>query len=200
MAKDYSRGKIYKIEPINGEDGDIYIGSTTKERLSQRMTAHRKDYKYWKSGGKGDKITSYELFDKYGIENCNIYLLELVNATTLDEIKAREGFYIKSLKCVNKYVAGRTYKEYREDNKEIIKEMKKEYRINNIEKIKEQKKEYYINNKETINKKDVINYQLNKEKLLQTINCVCGSSFVLCGKTRHEKTIKHQNYIQSLEN
>jgi hypothetical protein len=200
MAKDYSRGKIYKIEPINGEDGDIYIGSTTKERLSQRMTAHRKDYKYWKSGGKGDKITSYELFDKYGIENCNIYLLELVNATTLDEIKAREGFYIKSLKCVNKYVAGRTNKEYREDNKEIIKEMKKEYRNNNVDKIKESKREYYEENKLKINEKHKNNYLIKKDILLQTCNCICGSSFVGCGKSRHEKTIKHKNYIKSLEN
>ena len=33
----YNNGKIYKIEPLNGEEGDIYIGSTTKEYLSQRM-------------------------------------------------------------------------------------------------------------------------------------------------------------------
>ena len=44
--KDYSKGKIYKIEPIcDHDEGDIYIGSTTKEYLSQRMTLHRNDYK-----------------------------------------------------------------------------------------------------------------------------------------------------------
>ena len=37
----YSNGKIYKIEPINGEDGDVYVGSTTKEYLSQWMATHR---------------------------------------------------------------------------------------------------------------------------------------------------------------
>ena len=32
----YNNGKIYKIEPVNGEEGDIYIGSTTKEYLSSQ--------------------------------------------------------------------------------------------------------------------------------------------------------------------
>jgi hypothetical protein len=43
----YNNGKIYKIEPLNGEDGDIYIGSTTKKLLCQRMASHRYDYKRW---------------------------------------------------------------------------------------------------------------------------------------------------------
>ena len=38
----YSNGKVYKIEPISGgEEGDVYIGSTTKRYLSQRMNTHR---------------------------------------------------------------------------------------------------------------------------------------------------------------
>ena len=47
----YSNGKIYKIEPIceHNED-DIYIGSTTKQYLSQRMDKHRSDYKRWQQG------------------------------------------------------------------------------------------------------------------------------------------------------
>ena len=47
----YGNGKIYKIEPIcEHDEGDIYIGSTTKEKLCQRMTTHRSSYKYWLSG------------------------------------------------------------------------------------------------------------------------------------------------------
>ena len=35
---DYSRGKLYKIEPIcEHPEGDIYIGSTTKKTLAERM-------------------------------------------------------------------------------------------------------------------------------------------------------------------
>jgi hypothetical protein len=40
----YSNGKIYKI--IGGDE--CYIGSTTKERLCQRMTAQRGNYNNWK--------------------------------------------------------------------------------------------------------------------------------------------------------
>ena len=65
MTINYKNGKIYKIEPVNGEEGEIYIGSTTKEYLSQRMTAHRGDYGKWKNGKHG-KIMSFDLFEKYG--------------------------------------------------------------------------------------------------------------------------------------
>ena len=38
----YNNGKIYKIEPIvDHDEGDIYIGSTTKQYLSMRMDKHR---------------------------------------------------------------------------------------------------------------------------------------------------------------
>ena len=68
----YSNGKIYKIESHLGDK--IYIGSTTKEYLSQRMDNHRGHYKVWKNG-QGNKTTSFELFDEYGIENCKIVSL-----------------------------------------------------------------------------------------------------------------------------
>ena len=45
QKRDYSKGKVYKIEPISEhDDGEIYIGSTIKEYLSQRMTKHRYSY------------------------------------------------------------------------------------------------------------------------------------------------------------
>jgi hypothetical protein len=107
----YSNGKIYKIEPIvEHPEEDIYIGSTTKKYLSQRMDTHRNDYKKWKNGN-NKKTTSFNLFNKYGIENCNIILLENVNATNKDELLSREGYYIRKLKCVNKFLPNRTKEE-----------------------------------------------------------------------------------------
>ena len=45
----YNNGKIYKLEPIcEYEEGNIYIGSTTKEYLCQRLATHKRDYKQWK--------------------------------------------------------------------------------------------------------------------------------------------------------
>ena len=71
--KDYQNGKIYQITSHCGDK--IYIGSTTKKYLSQRMDKHRSSYKQWKQG-KAGKIMIFDIFDEYGIENCQILLLE----------------------------------------------------------------------------------------------------------------------------
>ena len=98
----YSNGKIYKIEPIcDHDEGDIYIGSTTKLYLCQRMDEHRSKYKQWKNN-KFHKIQVFEIFDKFGVSNCQIVLIETVNTESKDELLAREKHYIKSVKCVNK--------------------------------------------------------------------------------------------------
>ena len=40
---------------------------------------------------------SFTLFDKYGVENCKIVLLEKVNVSTKEELLAIEGNYMKIL-------------------------------------------------------------------------------------------------------
>ena len=190
----YNNGKIYKIEPIcDYDEGDIYIGSTTKQYLSQRMTAHKKDYRSYQKGNH-KKITSFILFDKYGIDNCNILLLELVNVETKDELHNREAHYIKNLKCVNKIIPKRTPKEYRQDNKESIIIKKKQYRQDNKVFINIKHKEYNDTHKEVAKQ-----YYLRKKSILsETHICDCGSSYMYTHKARHFKTIKHCKYIDSL--
>ena len=135
--RDYSKGKIYKIEAINGEPDDIYIGSTTKEFLSQRMAKHSSGFKKWlENNDKNSYVTSFKLFEKYGIENCKIILLENVNTSSLDELKCREAYYIKSMNCVNKYIPLRTRKEYRTDNKVYIKEINQKWYDKNKDRLK----------------------------------------------------------------
>ena len=124
----YANGKIYRIDCMTGDDGDVYIGSTCKQYLSQRMDTHRQDYIGWKLGGKNfSKIYSFNLFDKYGIDNCQITLIETYPCGSRDELTAREAHYIKSIKCVNKVVPQRTRAEYRSDNKENIVIKRREY-------------------------------------------------------------------------
>ena len=154
---DYKNGKIYKITDIAYTK--MYIGSTCQP-LSKRFTNHKKDYKVWKDG-KSHKVSSYEIFDEFGIENCKIELIENYECNCKDELLKKEGEHIKNNDCVNKVIPGRTIKEYRIDNKEKIKEHNKEYYIDNKEKIKEHNKEYRIDNKEKIKEYQ----QLNKEKL-----------------------------------
>ncbi len=121
---DYSRGKIYKIEPVcEHEEHEIYIGSTSLKYLCERMAHHKRDFN---KRDVSKKSSSYELFDKYGCENCVITLIENVNASTKEELLQKERYYIQSMKCINKSVPLRTLKEYRENNKEKIKEKKSE--------------------------------------------------------------------------
>jgi hypothetical protein len=168
MTRDYSKGKIYKIEPIcEHEEEDIYIGSTTKQYLSQRICKHKVDYRRWKDG-KSNKISSFNLFEKYGLDHCKIHLLEAFEAKSKDELESREAHYIKSMKCVNKHIPCRTPKQYKIDNKEKI----KQYQEINKEKIDKYNKQYWNDNKEKLKEnysteKAQKYYQDNKDKILE---------------------------------
>ncbi len=116
----YNNGKIYKIEAVNGEEHEIYIGSTTKKLLCSRMVAHRHDYNSSKLNPTRAKLTSFTMFDKYGIDNCNIVLLEDFPCSSRDALTSRESHYIRTLKCINKYVPHQTVAEYYEKNKDIM--------------------------------------------------------------------------------
>ena len=186
-----SNGKIYKIEPISGGDeGDIYIGSTTKQYLSQRMDKHRSGYKYWKTKGTY-KITSYNLFEKYGVDNCQIVLLESCSCNSKDELLAKEKHYIKQLCCVNKGLPQRTQEETREYHTE--------YNNSHIEHIREVKRIYTEERKEFYTEFQKQYYQDNKDKIKQRRNekivCECGTICIRARKSIHIKTQKHTDFI-----
>jgi hypothetical protein len=151
---DYQKAKIYRI--ISPSKNLIYYGSTT-QTLSQRLTDHLKKKKY----NKGGQYTSYLVLD------CEDYKIELVEnypCNNKEQLFKKEGEYIKANECVNKYVAGRTDKEWREDNREYLlnydrerskkrdkqkeKERKDTYRKNNPERVKESQKKWGEQNKE----------------------------------------------------
>ena len=179
----YSNGKIYKI--VGGDE--CYIGSTTKARLCQRMTAHRSDYFKWKIGERSF-VASYHLFDKYGIENCVIELVELYPCNSKDELNAREGMYIKSETCVNRNIAGRSIQTYYQDNKEKLQDYRKQYYEQNKETVQAVQRTYSTKYREL--NKDAI---LQKSKLKYT--CECGSHIRIRDKSHHNKTQKHTAFI-----
>ena len=189
MVNNYNRGKTYKIVPNveSADEGDIYIGSTTKERLCQRMVQHRYDYKCWKTDDTSPKTKSCNLFDKYGIENCKIVLIEEVNCESKDQLLLRERYYIEYLPCVNKCIPTRTYKEWYVDNKDTVKEQTKEYRENNKCKKSNYDKIYASNNIDKIKERKVIPFY-----------CDCGCTIQSCEKSRHFKSQKHQNYLKQI--
>ena len=198
----YNNGKIYKLEAINGEEGDIYIGSTTKKHLCQRMAHHKCMYKRWKDG-KVNKVLSYELFDKYGIDNVNIILLENVNAISKDELLSVESKYIKSNECINKVIPLRNIKEWSYDNKEHLDNYRKKYYLDNRDDKLEKSKIYSINNSDRI-KEYKKQYRIkNKDKIKESINkntyiCIsCNKCLTEQNKERHEKTKIHLKNLNS---
>jgi hypothetical protein len=196
---DYNNGKIYKIEAMNGDEGDIYIGSTTKKLLSERMSGHKYLYKKWKLN-ETNKTMSFDLFDKYGFDNCKIILIENVNANSKDELLARESYHIINLDCINKVIPNRTRKKYQEDNDEKLKDYYKNYFKENQEKIKTYRKD----NRDKIfdyMKKYLIEYkEINKSKLTiqrsQKILCnCCNIEINITNKSRHNKSKTHLEKI-----
>ena len=209
----YQNGKIYTIR--SHETDEVYIGSTT-ETLAQRMAKHRASMKRWKEG-KHNYTTSFKILE---YPTCYIELLEEYPCNSKMELEKKEGEYIRSMECVNKCVAGRTQKEYCQVNKDKIKEYQKEYRHDNKDELKEQKKQYYQDNKEYLDEKNKEYYENNKDEIKEynkkyrTLNkdnialnknikssikknCVCGSTFRQYAKKRHERSIKHTEYIKN---
>ena len=198
----YEKAKVYKIWSTQGDK--IYVGSTCKEYLSQRMVSHRGDYNKWKKGTYGH-ITSFDLFEEYGVKNCFIELLEGKCCNSKDELRQLEGKYIRELDCINKCIAGQTRNEYNkrytEDNKDKITEYKKNYYIDNKERLSEKMKQNYTDNKEKISLYHKHYRKENIEKITehrkQKYNCECGGKYTHVHKTRHLSSIKHCQFIES---
>jgi hypothetical protein len=148
----FNNSKIYLIKAKNIPDSLIYIGYTTLP-LNKRFSIHKSHYNEYKNN-KRRLTTSFLLFQKYGIENCIIELIKLVNVNTLQHIKQIEMHYINSMECVNKQ-RFLSYHEYYINNIDKIKEKNKIYKENNKDKIienrksisKEKRHQYYINYK-----------------------------------------------------
>jgi hypothetical protein len=156
---DYSKGKIYKIV---APDGSHYIGSTIQE-LKVRFSKHKSDYRRWKHGEM--RFTSFELFEKYGIDNCKIELIEIFPCNNRKELELHEGEIIReSINCVNKNIAGRTRDEWRTINCDKISEQKRKYREENRSKIREKDRIYREENNNKIRERERKYREENKDK------------------------------------
>ena len=143
-----------------------YVGSTCKPRLCQRLNQHVQDFKAFKNG-KRHYLTSYEVLknNNYSI----VFFERVLQCTNKDELKQFERKFIEQIDCVDKVIPCRTQKEYKENNKDKI-------------------REYYQDNKDKIK-------QYYQDTLSIKYKCDCGSVLSKGKKLRHEKSIKHQKFI-----
>jgi len=202
----YQNGKIYKI--VCNKTGLCYVGSTTKDFLSQRLTAHRGDYKQYKQGKK-KYITSVQVLEN---DDYEIVLLESYPCNSSDELHARERYYIENIACVNKNIPNRSHNEYVIDNYDKIKKYHKQYVIDNYEKVKnikdkwskinkekvrERFKKYREDNKELIRERAKQHYKKHSNKYKEIHQCDCGGHYTYGHKSRHLKSQIHIDYVSN---
>ena len=177
----YVSAKIYKI--VDRGYNMCYFGSTI-ESLSKRMTRHRRHYTLHQED-RFSRVSVFDIFDEYGVENCKIELVEGFPCSSVEELNRREGFYIQNNACVNKNVAGRTVKEWYQDNKETRAEQARQWKVNNPEKVREI-------NRRSLEK----NQEKRAKKAAETLVCaVCGADYTRPHRTRHARSAKHRQAL-----
>jgi len=133
-------------------------------------------------------ITSFEIV-KY--DDAYVELLEVYPCDSKKELDRREGQLIRQNVCVNKIVPGRSWEEYKEENRERLAEIKRADR----ERIAEYHREYYVANSDIITARARAHYAANKESIshsrAQKTMCECGDSVSIRNIARHLKTERH---------
>jgi len=165
----YKRGMIYTIRNIK-DDTMIYVGSSINN-LSKRFDNHKRCCKVGKSG-----ISLYSHIVDNDWSGWYIELYEMYPCNNKKELNRREGEVIREIGTINKYIAGRTKKEYNQEFRDV----KIKWWKDNIIRMTELKKQNYIKNREEIAKKQ-------NEKVCCNI---CGAFSSKNNLPRHQKTKK----------
>ncbi|MCR9103561.1 MAG: GIY-YIG nuclease family protein [bacterium] len=216
---DYSNTHFYKIVCKDTNDLSMYIGHTTN--FTKRKNKH-------KSCCCNESSTHYNLplykyiRDQGHWHNWDMVLIETKFCETLLEVKKYERELIDLMKpnlnIARPFVTDDDLKEYRQNyyqenidtiklKRQIYRDNHKEqknisdniYRENNKEKVSDGKKKYYQENKEYVKQRVKQYREDNREKLLEKIECECGSVVSKLCFTKHKKTVKHCNYLNSIQ-
>lgn len=163
----YRRGQIYTIRNIK-DDTMIYVGSTI-DSLSKRFYNHKAVCKIAES-----KITLHKLIINNDWADWYIELYEQYPCNNRAELCKREGEVIREIGTINKCIAGRTMKEYYEDNVDRLKENSKKYREDNADKIKEYNKKYHDDNAKKVccDICGIFSIKINLKRHQQTKKCL----------------------------
>ena len=200
----YHNSKVYKLID---DDGYYYYGSTCVP-LHKRRWFHQ-DHSKRKPQRKIYTIFTYERFLKGEIKIVLVEELKLENKEQL--LRAENNYIQKSLddtKCLNcncSFLSREDCllkkKKWHENNKEYIAVVNKLRYDKKKDHDLEMKKRYYKNNKTKINDNHKIYYQQNLERIkhqqMSIEVCECGSKITHINMPRHQKSLKHLNYINN---
>lgn len=190
---DYQKSKIYVIR--SAQTDQVYVGSTT-QRLSKRFYDHK---------NKANLCTSKLMLE---FDDAYIELIEKYPCNDGEELRRREGEWIRKLNSVNIVIPCRTRKEYREDNKVALSIKFKQWYDKNkyarAVKKRQYAKMYRAANKEKCAARDKVYYNKNKEKIDARLNlkfeCPCGGQYTNRNKSRHFKTKTHRIFLFNQHN
>jgi len=183
---------IYKLK-INGKS---YVGST--KNIKKRIVYH-KGFLYNKTCRQYNfKLYKY-IRENGGWENVIFHILQECNE---DVRYIVEDFYIKHYNCeLNSVGAILDLEKQKEYKKKYNMKYGKDYYQENKEELIDNAKEYYKNNKQKVLQYQKEYAEKNEEKIKARrkikFTCVCGSTLLKIDKRRHERTIKHQDYLKS---
>ena len=171
----FGTGKIYKLS--SDVDDKFYVGSTTNPLFARKgghvlTSAKHPDYPH------------YAHFNNIGWKNVKISLIEDYPCTSKEELLAREKHWIDELQPQLNSPLPVISDEERNQKLNLS---KKNWRDKN----KDYYKEYNAKYKQEHPDKVVERYQKSKE----SFECQCGGHYLRKYKSCHEKTDKHQNFL-----
>lgn len=213
---DFSKTVIYKIQHKEIDDL-LYVGSTTK--FTQRKWSHK-----GRCNNVDGKCYNFKLYkmirDNGGWDMFNMVIIKPFPCQNFNEARTEEDNVIRTLKAnlnsKRAYVSPEErqdyIKRYCEENRDKRNEYKRQYYKLNSEKIGIYHKERYKNNKEYFisyaeeneehlkeyrkeyYKKNIEKIKENHKSLFQ---CPCGGKYTGNHKSRHFKSIKHQDFLKN---
>ena len=172
---DYGNSKIYQV--LNNFDDDVYVGSTCQP-LCKRLAFHRVHMNVESKS----KRKLYTKMTELGIEQFYIELIEQYPCENKEELRKREGHFIRERGTLNMCQAGRNRRQHYQDNIEHFRQKDKEWREKHQEQLKEKA-------------------QKPEVKLIRNakVSCECGGSYTYTHKAEHFKCKKHLEYVKSLK-
>ena len=187
----FQKAKIYKI--WNNTNDKLYIGSSCST-LGNRMAKHR-----YNARNSTENSLLYDEMRRLGIDNFFIELMEETPCENIEQLRAIEGKYIRKYGTLNKIIAGRTNKEWFDENREYKREMDRMYRQSHKEQNSENCKKWRENNKEYKSQKAKEYRAKNEHIIKQSHMCeICGGQYQSKAKLKHQRTDKHQQALENL--
>ena len=190
---EWSKCIIYKI----WKDDDFYVGSTTdftnrKRQHKNNSNNEKCNFKIYQTIRENGGWIAWKMTPLEEYKECQ------------SQIEARireEEWRVKlnaNLNIYKAYCSKEEKKEYmiqyHQEHKDEEKEYSKKYRQEH----KEEEQKYRQECKEELKIYLAQYYQNHKEKLNAKFECECGGKYIHQGKSRHEKTKKHQTYLATI--